>query len=168
MKTEFQILVLTIVLIGCGQINDNLNDRRIVTKYKVLDEVTSPLNTNCENEVKTFENMDLNDCSFTLDNQEFDILEKIPLKDNGDVNEYWIYKSEGPLIYTKEDLTRDQGLFELLNIDRLNVRLLGDKKIIDTGDTLEIEKIVQNVIIATRNQEMTDSRVRYLYELNRN
>jgi hypothetical protein len=69
----------------------------------------SPSHVNCDNEIKSFEDMDLADCSFTLDSKEFDIFEKILLDDNGDVHEYWMYKSEGALIGYSVDVDPGTG-----------------------------------------------------------
>jgi hypothetical protein len=132
----------------------------------VFDESVSLNHRNCEGEVKSFDDMD-SDCSFKLDNKEFDIIEKMKLDDQGNLKEYWVYKSEGPLIYSREDLKQDQKLSESINADRLNVQLLGTTKIIDTGDTLTIERIYQNVVFAVRDQEMLNKHVRYLYQLSK-
>lgn len=166
MKIEFQILVLAIGLSSCTY-RDN-RTKNIVAKYKALDEVMSPQHVNCDSEVKSFKEMDSSDCSFKLDNDEFDIIEKFVLDDKGNLKEYWGYKSEGPLTYTVDDLTKDPKLKELINIDGLNVRLFGTTKIIDKGDTLKIEKIKDNLILVTRNQETVDTHIRYFYELDRN
>lgn len=126
----------------------------------------SPHHINCDREVKLFKQMDSADCSFIVDNKEFDIQEKFVLDDNGKWKEYWIYKSEGPLTYTVEDLTNDTRLKELIQIDNLDVRLLGIMRVIDTGDTLVIDKIIDNVVFVKRDQKEVKNHIRYLYEIN--
>lgn len=159
--------MLAIGLVSCT-LKDNVSRNKIIAKYKVLDEVMSVKHFHCREEVKSFKEMDRYDCSFKLDNDEFDIMEKYTYDDNGNVKEYWNYYPEGPLIYTMEDFLNDPKLMKSMNIDGLSVSLLDSNKVIDAKDTLIIERIRDNLIFVVRNQEMVDKHIKYLYELHKN
>jgi hypothetical protein len=164
MKILSQILLVVIGLSGCS-VRDN-GTKKIVARYRVLDEVMSPHHVNCDSESKLFKQMRSTDCSFIVDSNEFDIIEKFVLDDKGKLKEYWTYKSEGPLTYTVEDLMNDEKLKELIKNDRLRIQLLGTSKIIDTGDTLIVDRIIDNVVFVKQDQREAGKHIRYLYEIN--
>lgn len=143
MKT-IQIIFILLATISCNKINKNTFDShvQIITKYQTLDENISPNHIKCSEEVKYFEEMNPYDCSFRLENFEFDIEEKFILDKNGNVKEYWTYKSEGPVIYKHHELKSDSKFLKYIGDAELNIRLLENKnQIVDKEDTLTIEKI---------------------------
>ena len=140
------ITFLTFVIIfasGCSNPELHIPEGAIlVAKYIVLDEDLSPIHHKCAEEVKPFDEMGTYDCSFTLEDYEFDIEDKFVLDGNGRLLAFWNYLSEGPVIHKKEDFESDQKYYEFIGGPDLLVKMSDDgKQIIDTGNTLTIERI---------------------------
>jgi hypothetical protein len=158
-------------LFNCTRTKTKLPDNvRIIAKYKVWDEFKSPNFSICSDdiEVKSFREIELNDCSFKLDNKIFDLREKYIVDDNGDLKEYMVYKSEGPLTYSIDELKADKKFYNLVKADIFNVRLLNSNMLLDSGDTLVIEKFLSTdkIIFVKRDNESIKNNTRLLYEFN--
>ena len=162
-------ILLTIIAVflttGLRQNEENEPELKIVAKYIVLDEELSPDHVKCEDEIKEFLKMDDLDCSFLLDNQEFDIEEKFVLDNNGQLKEYWNYKPMGPLTYDLKDLKADQKFSDLIGAGNIRITSSSDY-IFDSGDTLKIEKIYQEekLIFVERTSELRNKHRRLIFE----
>jgi hypothetical protein len=138
------IILLVFLIIGCKSNETKVIKTYSVTEmYKVWDEGNSPKRTNCHTgKVESFLIMNEYSCSFKIDENEYDIIEKFVFE-NGELKEYWNYKSEGADILSRTELLSDQKYWNLINGDSLkyvysNVEksvLLNDEKLI------KIEKI---------------------------
>ena len=163
--------ILIILLILCSNqsciINKNALPRysKITAKYIVLNEKISPDFVNCSDKSVPFSQMQGNDCSFSIGNYEFDILKKYLIDNNGDLQEFWAYISEGPLTYSVDELNQDMKFKKYENLDRFNVRIAKNRtEIIDTKDTLQIEKIFKSdKLILIINSENKERRILYEY-----
>jgi hypothetical protein len=164
------VLIFSLFLfIGCNEKVENVldNSTELIAKYQTLDEKISPNHSKCSDIVHEFEKMDKYDCSFKIDNYEFDIEKKFVLDKNGNLNEYWTYKAEGPLTYSLEELESDPKFLEIIGGTELNITLSQDGKYIwDNGDTLEIEKIFsdQNLILIKQSGNIKRNGRRLLFE----
>jgi hypothetical protein len=150
---------------GLGQYQENESEFKIVAKYVVLDEELSPDHVKCVEEIKEFLKMDVNDCSFLLDNKEFDIEEKFVLDNSGQLKEYWRYKPMGPLTYDLEDLRSDKKFSDMIGADKIKINSSPDQ-IFDSGDTLIIEKIYheEKLIFVERKSELKNKQRRLIFE----
>ncbi|PKB45222.1 hypothetical protein AX016_3460 [Cellulophaga sp. RHA19] len=102
------VLLLLVLNFGCAKnIARVPKSARITVKYRVLDEEISPNNINCAYRVASYLQMKDNDCSFKIEEFEFDIERKYVLNSNGSLKEYWMYLAEGPLTYSMEQLNDD-------------------------------------------------------------
>ena len=69
------IILILLCTISCT--NNHLKpNTQIVAKYITLDEKLSPKHTKCSSDIKQFEKMNEYDCSFLIENNEFDIESK--------------------------------------------------------------------------------------------
>lgn len=160
MYIQSQILNFIIILVffvGCESNVTKVTKKYSVTEmYKVWDEENSPQLTNCHmGEVESFLMMNDNSCSFKINKEEYDLIEKFVFE-NGELKEYWNYKSEGADILSRTELLSDQKYWNLINGDSLkyvysNVEksvLLNDEKLI------KIEKIdFENGLIFLKRTE---------------
>ena len=167
MKTTI-IGVLICLIFGCNTSENKLQlENTIVAKYELLDEELSPKHKNCEERIVDFLRMGKYDCSFKLDNYEFDIEKKFVIDELGNINEYWNYLSEGPVIYTLAELKSDKNLFESLSIKKTNVSISKNGlQINDSGETLNIERIykTEKLIFVVRNKETLKNNKRIIYQ----
>lgn len=171
MKYFTLLILVTMTLFHCTRTKTKLPDNvKIIAKYKVWDEFKSPDFVNCSDDidVKSFREIEMNDCSFHLDNKIFDLREKYIIDDNGNLKEYMIYKSEGPLTYSIDELKADMKFYKLIKADIFTVRLLNSNMLVDSGDTLEIEKVLSTdkVIFVKRDNESIKNNTRLLYVFN--
>ena len=161
------LLTITAIFLTTGlrQNQENEPELKIVAKYVVLDEELSPDHVKCEDDIKEFLKMDDLDCSFLVDNQEFDIEEKFVIDHNGRLKEYWDYRPMGPLIYDLKELIADQKFAELIRADKIRITSSSDY-IFDSGDTLKIEKIYQEekLIFVERNSDLRNKHRRLIFE----
>ncbi|MEP2446242.1 MAG: hypothetical protein ABJI69_03355 [Balneola sp.] len=162
-------ILLTIIAIflvtGLQQKQEKEPRFKIIAKYVVLDEELSPSHYNCQDEVKEFLKMDKLDCSFLVDKQEFDILEKFVLDNNGQLKEYWNYKPMGPLTYELKDLRADQKFSDMIGVEKIKINS-SPEQVFDSGDTLEIEKIYhkEKLIFVERTSELRKKNLRLIFE----
>ena len=160
--------VQILLIFGCNTVENNLHvENTIIAKYELLDEELSPKRMNCEEKTLDFLRMGKFDCSFKLENREFDIEKKFVLDELGNGNEYWNYLSEGPVIYTLTELKADKNLFESLSIEKINVSIAKNGlQINDSGETLNIERIykAEKLIFVVRNKETLKNNKRIIYQ----
>ncbi len=166
---NIQILFILLVILGCNKKEKNTlsSSTQIIVKYKTLDEWMSPKHIKCSDKIKEFKKMGKYDCSFQLRNFEFDIEEKFILNKNGNIKEYWWYKSEGPLTYKIEELESDPRFLEGIGGAELNIKLLENRQqILDKGDTLIIERIFteEKLILIKQKGDVKKDRRRILFE----
>jgi hypothetical protein len=139
---------------------------RIKSKIEVIDGSIGTNLNYCSHEIKSFEKMDINDCSFKIDSIEYNLRNKYNFNENGELDSYWSYKSEGPLIYTTEDLNNDRNFLKYIGGENLSVKVFEDK-IIDSKDSLAIEKILEKhklIFVTHKNNDAKGRRIIYLYE----
>ena len=163
--------ILTVGLSNCTMTKTELPDNvKVIAKYKVWDEFKSPDFVNCSEDiqVKSFREIEMNDCSFRLDERIFDLREKYFIDNDGNLTEYWIYYPEGPVTYSLDELKTDMKFFKLIKGDIFKVSLIKPNKLVDSGDTLEIEKIVlsDKAIFVKRDKEAIEKKTRLIYEFN--
>jgi len=165
------MIIILIIIIGCDKVEKNTfsSNIQIVTKYITLDEKLSPNHSKCSDEVKGYKEMGKYDCSFQVEGLEFDIEEKYLLDDNGNIKEYWTFKSEGPLTYKVEELKSDPKFLKSIGGAKLNIKLLENRKqIMDKGDTMTIERIFQEekliLIMKKASTKRTDRRILLEYK----
>lgn len=167
--SKHTILLFTLFLsFSCASQKDYTISQNafVVSKYLVLDEKLSPQITNCARAIPDFKDFD-NDCSFLLDKMEFDVQEKYNVDTYGKLKEYLRYKSEGALFYTLEDLKTDTIYYNSLGLKNFNLAFSEDKKyIIDSSDTLEIERIFPNekLIFTKRTSKQIEDKRRVIYQ----
>jgi hypothetical protein len=166
---KIQLIIILFLTIGCsGQGGNKLNDNaQIIAKYQTLDEIISPNHYKCSDIVKDFKKVGEYDCSFKIDNYEFDIEKKFILDKNGNIKEYWTYLAEGPLTYNLQELKSDEKFLESIGGIELNITFLKDRiHILDKRDTLEIEKVFseQKLILIKQSAEMKKDGRRLLFE----
>jgi hypothetical protein len=156
------------MLTNCSESKEEiLTNSQIIAKYEVLDEGLSPKITNCEGEIKSFDKMNKNDCSFTLEGLEFDIEEKYFIDSLGNLKDYWRYKSEGPMVYRLNDLKSDRAILDFFEIEKLNIKIIENgKRVVDTYDTLKIEKVFpkEYLFFVERSSEMKKNKRRLIFE----
>lgn len=165
-----KILSCCIFFWGCKQNYENqlIENIQLVTQYQVLDEHISPKHVRCSfDDPKKFEEMEEYDCTFKVEEYEFDLEEKFILDDQGNLKEYWTYKSEGPLTYSKQDLLEDPRFLDYIGGDKLNVSL--DKKnsvIYSKGNKLFIERVFpkQKLILIKSDEKLVKQGRRLLFE----
>lgn len=76
------------------------------------------------------------------------------LDTTGRLQEFWDFKSEGPLIYERKNLKNDPGLLNHQFINSLNPSIsIADKKIFYQNDTLIIEQNFPNQKILLIKQD---------------
>ncbi|WP_338767973.1 hypothetical protein WAF17_06810 [Bernardetia sp. ABR2-2B] len=141
-------------------------DAYIVAKFVVLDEKLSPKNQNCVAEINNFKKFDFHKhCSFLLEEMEFDIDEQYIFDKSGELIGYLDYKSEGAIIYSWEN---SENLSDWDSLYQNNKHsFLEDKKyIIDSSDTLEIERIFsdEKLIFTKRTQKQIEDSRRVIYQ----
>lgn len=143
-------------------------DAKIIAKYRVLDEELSPIHEKCGEEVKDFLKMQEYECSFLLNEDEFDIERKWLVDKRGQVHEFWRYLAEGPLVYSHSDIMNDWGLKEdeVIAIGS-QIRLSEDLQyVIDNEDSLWIERyfLTEQLIFTQRPEELKRDRRRLIFE----
>ncbi len=156
-----------LLLMNCETVTDfQLSDCYISAKYIVHDEWTSPQITNCAEDISSFLEMKEYDCSFKLREKEFDIEDKYVYNQSGSATEFWDYKSEGPMIYKSENVDLDKFLDAEIGLSNNIVSIADEKKIIDNGETLIIEKIYfeEKLIVAQQTKELKKDNRRFIYE----
>src|SRR5690606_1984524 len=110
--------------IGCTENKSELpKSSKISAKYIVLDEKISPNNINCSDKSVPYLKLQNNDCSFSIENYEFDIEKKYLIDNNGNLNEFWTYRSEGPLTYSIDELNQDIKFKKYENLEGFNVQI---------------------------------------------
>ncbi|MEM6397572.1 MAG: hypothetical protein AAF741_14575 [Bacteroidota bacterium] len=154
--TENEDLIPNLVL------SDSL---RITSKLLVIDGSVEENLNYCSHGIKSYSEMDIYDCSFMIDSVEFNLRSKYLFDKNGDLESFWSYKSEGPLIYSKKDLDTDERFFEYIGGVKLSVSLNGNN-IIDSKDTLLIEKILEKQKLIFVSPRISDDGkiIRIIYE----
>jgi hypothetical protein len=159
-------LPILLLMLSCSNLEDVLDsDIRISAKYIVLDEEFSKSNFNCSDKVLPFSQMDKYSCSFQLAGNEYNIKEKFVLDSLGYLHGYWHYKSEGPIIYSKDELKADANLLNYIKGNNLYVKVLeGGTQVVDSGDTLNIERFFpeEGLIFIERTSELLKSRKRII------
>lgn len=164
-----QIIIILTIIIGCNKLEERTfgSDIQIITKYQTLDEKLSPNHTKCSDEIRGYKEMGKYDCSFQVEDLEFDIEEKYLLDDNGNIKEYWTFKPEGPLTYKVEELKSDPKFLKSIGGTELNIKLLENRKqILDKGDTLTFERIFpkEKLILIMKKGDVNKSGRRILFE----
>lgn len=165
---KYYVAGLLLGLVACKHPNELYDAIEIIAKYQTLDEQISPNHSKCDDSVKEFNKMNTYACSFRLHQFEFDIESKFLLNADGDVESYWRYLSEGPVVY-EHDWKDDSKLVESIGGCERNIRLHNDKQIIDGVDTFSIEKVFKNyqLIMVEKNASMLRGRrVFYQYQKN--
>lgn len=166
---NIQILFILLIMFSCGEKEKNIleSNVEITVKYQTLDEKNSPNNINCADEIREYKKMNKYDCSFQVEDFEFDIEKKYILDSNGNIKEYWRYKSEGPLIYKIDELKSDSKFLKYTGETELNIRLLENRQqILDKEDTLTIERIFQEekLILIKKEGDIKKNGRRLLFE----
>ncbi|MDO6490513.1 MULTISPECIES: hypothetical protein [unclassified Cellulophaga] len=161
------VLLLLVLNFGCAKnISRVPKSAKISVKYKVLDEEISPNNINCAYRVASYLQMKDNDCSFKIEEFEFDIERKYVLNSNGSLKEYWMYLAEGPLTYSMEQLNDDLKFKSYEELNNFNIKIAEDRTaIIDNNTTFKIERIFKKeklILIEKGNNEILEGR-RILY-----
>ena len=142
MKKLFKILYIFILASCSNQYSEIPDNAKIIAKYIVHDEKSSPNLSNCSNEKNDFLHIKKYDCSFIMDNYEFDIEDKYVFNDHGEFIEFWNYLAEGPVVTKIEDLKKDSNYLSSIGGKKINAKWGKDKKIIIIGeDSLTIEQI---------------------------
>ncbi len=120
-------------------------DKIISTKFLVLSPELSKTHVHCEIEVRPFLEMKTFDCSFLLDSLEFDIRKKCNYSKQGNLSEIWVYRANGLIISTLQQLRADKKLANYMNVDnQILAPYLLNNKIIDNRDTLQVLEIRDN------------------------
>lgn len=161
------LLISLLIFVGCSKNQEIPENSKIVAKYIVWNEKISPKRTDCTSELKSFNEMHKFDCSFKLNNNEFDIKEKFTLNNKGDLKEYWVYRSESPLVYTLSDLKEDPKYFNSINAKNLKIVLLKSKtEISSSGNIFIIEKILKNekLIFAKQDANLEANKFRTVFQ----
>lgn len=119
-----------------------VSDKSMITsKMVVLDSRKGTTPRYCIGESKKLEEMNEYDCSFLVNDVEYILKEKFLFGKKGQLNEYWTYKSEGPIIYSFEELKNDSAFLEFIGGALQSVKI-SDGLLIDSGDTLTISKLL--------------------------
>ena len=160
---SFKILFIIFLLIGCRDRERILlaSNTQIIAKYITTDTKV------CTNKTLYFKKMGINDCSFKLENHEYFIAEKFVISSSGKLKEYWHFLPEGPLKHKIEDLKSDKEYFKLLELNKFDIKILtSESKIIDSGDTLKIERVLpsEKLIFVKRDKKMNISEHSAIYE----
>ncbi len=164
-----QMIFILFAILSCNNKEENIlnSNIQITTKYQTLDEMISPNHHKCSDEIKEYKKMGKYDCSFQIENFEFDIEKKYILNKSGNLKEYWTYKSEGPLTYNREELESDPKFLKSIGGLKLNIKFLENgQQILDGGDTLTIEKIFQEekLILMKKKSDFKKNGRRTLFE----
>lgn len=140
---------------------------KIIAKYQTLDETISPAHAKCSDEIKVFDKMNAYDCSFRLGNDEYDIEKKFILDERSTLKEYWVYKSEGPLIYQIDELRLNPAFLKSIGNTKWYVDILGNgQQIVCSGDTLTIEKVFskEKLILIKQGESIKKAKRRIFFE----
>ena len=164
--TKIPLLLFILFLSSCSTSRLSPNTRLLI-KYQTLDEIMSPRHSKCSEEVLPFKQIGRLDCSFTVNNLEFDIEKKYVLDSIGNTIEYWSYKAEGPLIDTKKDLYRDTSVLNYSPGTKRLIKVLDNsRQIVDKGDTLTIQSVfkAQQLILMKKKGYAKENGRRILYQ----
>ena len=166
---NFFLLFLTFFIFSCK--NENKfklpNDARIVAKFYCRDEFTSPKISKCSDVILPFLEADENDCSFKLDNLEFDISIKYLFDEKGNLETFWRYLSEGPLVDTIKSIEKDTAFMKDENLYNLHPILdVKNNSVFEQGKTFEIEKVfpLEKIIMVKKDSTMLKGYSRFLYQ----
>ena len=164
-----QIIFILLTIFSCNrQVTNSLNSGiKIIVKYQTLDENISPDHIKCSDEIRAFDKMNEYDCSFRLGNDEYDIEKKFILDERSILKEYWVYKSEGPLIYQIAELKSDSDFLKSIGNTKWYVDILGNgRQIVCNGDTLTIERVFskERLILIKQGESIKKTRRRMFFE----
>lgn len=166
---SFCLLFLIFFLFACK--NENKfklpTDARIVAKYYCRDEFISPNNSKCSDVILPFLKANENDCSFRLDNFEFDISRKYVFDEKGNLETFWRYLSEGPVVDSLKNIEKDTAFMKEENLYNLHPALdLKNNTILEQGKRFEIEKVfpLEKIIIVKKDSTMSKEDTRVLYQ----
>lgn len=160
------LLLFILFLSSCSPSSLSPNTKLII-KYQTLDEIRSPKHSKCSEKILPFRQIGRTDCSFTVDNLEFDIEKKYVLDSVGNTIEYWSYKAEGPVIATKNDLYQDTSILNYRPGTKRLVNVLDNgSQIVDKGDTLMIQRVfrAQQLILMKKKGYAKENGRRILYQ----
>jgi hypothetical protein len=161
----FTFLYLILVLMGCSQTKST--EKFVMTdRFEVLDENASNAQTWCETDVKDFLEMSYNDCSFKIEEIEYDIRRRIIIENDGELKEYWYYGSEGPITYSRKELTNDPIFFESTGLKKFKLSQLDGKRITSSIDTLEIDQIHRQykLIVCKQSDALRRKNLKIIYK----
>ncbi|SFW41991.1 hypothetical protein [Cellulophaga fucicola] len=167
---KIAILVLLVLNLGCAKHKVKLpKASEITVKYRVLDEEISPNNVNCANKVVPYLQMKDHDCSFKIEEFEFDIERKYVLNKNGSLKEYWRYLAEGPLTYSMQQLNGDLKFKSFEELSNFNIKIAEDRTaIVDNNTIFKIERIFEKeklILIEKGSKNILGGRrILYAYE----
>lgn len=104
------------------------------------------------------------DCSFLINKTEYNLREKFLYDLSGKINSYWIYKSEGPVIFSRIDLSGDDKYVKSIGADK--TPKIVDNKIAYGADTLRIEMINDEykLIFMELDRKVDRVRLRTIYK----
>lgn len=148
-------------------IENNLPEKiKLISRFNSIEQTADNGFNYCSHEIKPFEKMDTLDCAFKLDQMEYYLRDKYNYDSEGNLSSYWSYKSEGPLIYSKEQLKNDPKFLEYINGNSLSIRI-SNNQIIESKDTFEIERIFREeklIFVAKKNEINAKFQIIYQYE----
>lgn len=117
------MMVVSIILLACSTTENEVpNHIEIDRVFLVHDEVHSPKLTNCSTEIVDFLRVDKNDCSFTLNGNEFDVEKKFEYNHKGECVVCWNYLSEGPVVYSKNDTAISKSDFDYFTSEYQHIK----------------------------------------------
>ncbi len=137
------IVLFLYFITGCSTTDIKIPENaKIIAMYIVHDEEHSPNLTKCSGTKKDFLIASKYDCTFTMEDFEFDIEDKYIFNDQGEFTEFWNYLSEGPVVTKIEKLKSDKNYLSSIGGENITAKWGINKKLIITEkDTLKIEKI---------------------------
>jgi len=159
-KIYFLLLSIFLCLNETSEQTISVNSK-IKSKYIVMnwDSVSNSNYNYCGHEVKN--------CAFLLLGNQVNLREKFILDKNGNLEEYWFYGSEGPFIYTVEDLRSDLNFLKDIGGENMEIQL-NKETIIDSGQEYKIEKVYENykliLVEETVDYGKTSRKILYEYE----
>ncbi|NPA44258.1 MAG: hypothetical protein GXO49_01865 [Chlorobi bacterium] len=167
MKFNILSIIVFILFQGCNRLTKVPDNSILVSKFRVLDEFISPENINCSDTSVPFLEMKEFDCSFSVEDFEFDIERKYLIDDKGKLVKYFKYLSEAPISYSINELNDDLEFRKYENIDSFVIKISKNRaNIIDGKDTLKIERIFkkEKLILIEKGYKNEIKGRRILYE----
>ena len=137
---------------------------RFSSRMTVVDGSTDNNLNYCEGQIEMYSEMGQYDCSFTIEAIEYNLRSKFIYDSTHQLNAYWSYRSEGPVVYNSENILNDPILAASIGADK--IPMIHGNSIIFGDDTTQIESINEKYKLLFMERDLTKKGVKFriIYE----